>query len=76
MTATERLYVSDVLHETFVEVNEAGTEAAAATAMVLAGRSAPIELVRVIVDRPFILALRDVETNSLLFLGLVLDPTA
>jgi serpin B len=75
MTATERLYVSDVIHETFVEVNEAGTEAAAATAVAVAARSAPIEPVRLTVDRPFILALRDVETNSLLFLGRVLDPT-
>ena len=76
MTATERLYVSDILHETFVEVDEAGTEAAAATAVVIALRSAPIEAVRITVDRPFILALRDLETNSLMFLGRVLDPTA
>lgn len=76
MTTAEQLYVSDVLHETFVEVDETGTEAAAATAVVVAGRSAPIEPLRFAVDRPFLLAVRDLETNAVLFLGRVLDPTS
>jgi serpin B len=71
------LYISAVLHKALVRVDERGTEAAAATAVVgkaagAAGPSArPIEF---IVDRPFIFLIRDVKTGTILFLGRVLDP--
>ena len=75
MTAAEKLYVSGVLHEAFIDVNEKGTEAVAATAVVVRASAAPSEPVQLTVDRPFILVLRDLETNSIHFLGRVLDPT-
>ena len=75
MTAAEKLYVSGVLHEAFIDVNEKGTEAAAATAIVIRASAAPSGPVPLTVDRPFILVLRDLETHAVLFLGRVLDPT-
>ena len=75
MTTADKLSVSHVLHEAFIDVNEKGTEAAAATAVVARATAAPSQPVVLSVDRPFIIALRDLETNTLLFLGRVLDPT-
>ncbi len=74
MTAEERLHVSAVLHEGFIAVDEAGTEAAAATGLVLAGTSAPV-YTEVVVDRPFLFVIHDVEHGTPLFLGRVVDPT-
>lgn len=77
LTQDEYLYISDVLHKTFMEVNEEGTEAAAATAITMmrgtgmAVRRAPF---RMVVDRPFIVAIRDNRTGALLFMGHVVDP--
>lgn len=67
------LHVADVVHEATVQVDEAGTEAAAATAVVMAGNAAstPVSLT---VDRPFLLVLRDLPTGSVLFLGRVVAP--
>jgi serpin B len=76
ITAAEKLYVSGVLHEAFIDVNEKGTEAAAATAIVIRASAAPGGPVPLTVDRPFVIVLRDLETNAVLFLGRVLDPTA
>jgi serpin B len=75
ITAAEKLYVSGVLHEAFIDVDEKGTEAAAATAVVIRASAAPSEPVQLTVDRPFIVVLRDLETKAVLFLGRVLDPT-
>jgi len=70
------LFISDVIHEVFVAVNEAGTEAAAATAVIL-GRGAPArEPVELSFDRPFLFWLYDRATGSVLFMGRVLDPSA
>ena len=69
------LFISDVIHEVFVSVNEAGTEAAAATAVIM-GRGLPPIPVELIVDRPFLFWLYDRPTDSVLFLGRVLDPSA
>jgi serpin B len=76
MTAQEKLYISDVIHEAYIAVDEEGTEAAAATAVVMRLTSAPVEVVPLKLDRPFIFALRDRATGALLFLGRVTDPTA
>lgn len=70
------LYIQDVIHEAFISVDEEGTEAAAATAVVVGETSAPGETVELTVDRPFLFAIRDNETGALLFLGRVLDPTS
>lgn len=65
------LYIREVLHKAFVSVDEAGTEAAAATAVVMQAESAPPSPVSVTVDRPFIFLIRDRETGALLFVGRV-----
>jgi len=67
------LHISDVIHQTFVAVDEDGTEAAAATAVVLAGSAAPSG-VDFKADRPFLFFIRDVQTGTVLFLGQVTDP--
>lgn len=75
----QRIYISQVFHKTFMEVNEEGTEAAAATGvemsvtMAMANPPPPFEMV---VDRPFLIALRDNKTDSLLFMGHVVEPPA
>jgi serpin B len=76
MTGNRELAISDVVHKAFVSVDEAGTEAAAATAVMMKFTAAPAEPIPVTVDRPFIFAIRDVETGALLFVGRVIDPSA
>ena len=75
MTGTRDLFVSTVIQKAFIEVNEKGTEAAAATGVVMALRSMPIEKrIEFRADRPFLFALRDRETGLVLFMGRVADP--
>jgi serpin B len=74
MTGNNDLCIGDVLHKAFVSVDEAGTEAAAATAVVMKLTAAPAEPVEVTVDRPFIFLIRDIETNSIIFVGRVMNP--
>ena len=74
MTTEGDLYVSDVVHEAFIAVDEAGTEAAAATAVVMDLTAAPGDTVALTVDRPFLLLLRHGDTNGVLFVGHVVDP--
>ena len=74
MDGSRGLFVQDVVHKAFVSVDEAGTEAAAATAVVLPA-SAPVEPPEeVVIDRPFIFVIRDIGTGTILFVGRVLDP--
>ena len=68
---TGNLYIGEVLHKTVVEVNEEGTEAAAVTKVEVRVTSAPPAF---IVDRPFFFAIRDNETKTVLFMGVVVDP--
>jgi serpin B len=76
MTGTRDLLITEVIHKAFVGVDEEGTEAAAATAVVMAEMArAPEELVEVSVDRPFLFFIRDIETGAILFLGRVVDPS-
>lgn len=65
--------ISDVVHECFVKVNEKGTEAAAATAVIVGETSAPLTR-ELVVDRPFVFAVRDNATGALAFVGRVVDP--
>jgi len=65
------IFISRVLHNTFVEVNEEGTEAAAATVVEMMKSSLPK---RMIVDRPFFCAIRDKETGAILFMGSIVNP--
>jgi serpin B len=69
---TETLFIGDVIHEATVDVDEYGTEASAATAVVMVGSGMSQQMT---VDRPFIFAIRDVATRSILFLGRLTNPT-
>lgn len=73
------LVVSNVVHQAFIEVNEKGTEAAAATAIDVVLTSMPIDpppVVDFVVDHPFLFVLRDSKTQAILFLGRVGKPDA
>lgn len=71
----ERLVLDEVIHETFVAVDEEGTEAAAATVITGVPTSGPATPpVPVVLDRPFIFRILDTHTGATLFLGQVLDP--
>jgi len=75
---THNLFISKIIHKAFVEVNETGTEAAAATAiMVEAGASpGPRPVIPVFVaDHPFLFVIQQQATGNILFMGRVLDPT-
>jgi serpin B len=74
MTGTPGLEISDVVHKAFVSVDEAGTEAAAASAVIMVGSAMPANQVTLSVDRPFIFLIRDVSTGTVLFVGRVLNP--
>ena len=67
----ECLYIREVVHKAFVSVYEAGTEAAAATAVMMQNESAPPSPVSVTVDRPFVFLIRDRATGTILFAGRV-----
>jgi serpin B len=68
------LRIDAIIHKTVVEVNEEGTEAAAATAVVMTRSLAPVERFRMTVDRPFFYAIRDRETGLIWFIGMILNP--
>ena len=68
------IFIDKVVHQTFLEFNEEGTEAAAATAVGMAARSMPPPPKRFIADRPFIYILRHIETNTILFMGKMSNP--
>jgi len=72
----ERICISAVRHKSFVEVNEEGTEAAAATGVVMMRVTAamPMERFMMVCDRPFVFAICDDDTGMVLFLGSVQEP--
>jgi serpin B len=76
MSTEESLFISEVIHEAFIKVDEEGTEAAAATAVIMETTSAPIEVLELAIDRPFLFSLYDRATGTILFMGRVLDPSA
>ncbi|UCH92449.1 MAG: serpin family protein [Candidatus Aminicenantes bacterium] len=73
MNGLRELFIQDAFHKAFISVDEKGTEAAAATAVVitLTGAGTPFT---VIIDRPFIYLIRDIETGAILFVGRVMNP--
>ena len=75
MTGQRSLFISEVVHKAFVDVNEEGTEAAAATAVLMA-RSIPLPTPVFRADHPFLFLIRENSSGSVLFLGRVADPTA
>ena len=72
----QRLYISQAFHRAFIRVDESGTEAAAATAVVMArGAGMPLPVAEVRFDRPFLFQLVDVSSGATLFLGRVTNPS-
>lgn len=76
MDGSTMLFISAVLHKAFIEVNEEGTEAAAATAVVMEFRGMPRPQPIFCADHPFLFLIRENSSGSVLFLGRVVDPTA
>lgn len=67
------LYISKVIHKAFVDVNEEGTEAAAATAVVMSTKSISLDPV-FRADHPFVFTILDKQSGSILFLGRLMNP--
>ncbi len=73
--SVDKLWISDVIHKAFVRVDEKGTEAAAATAVVMAGApSVPVEVKQFRADKPFLFFIRDIPTNTTIFAGRMVSP--
>jgi serpin B len=75
MDGNRMLYISAVVHKAFVDVNEEGTEAAAATGVVVSVTAMPVRPAVFRADHPFVFLIRDIHSGSILFLGRVVDPT-
>jgi serpin B len=75
MTDEEAVYVSDALHQATIGIDEEGTEATAATAIISGRGGAGPEPLKIVLDRPFYLVIHDLETRVPLFVGHVADPT-
>jgi len=72
----ENVYISKVMHKTYIDVNEKGTEAAAATSVGMSATSGPQpeEMFEMIVDRPFVFTIDDKESGETLFIGAIINP--
>jgi len=68
------VYIGDVKHKTFVDVNEEGTEAAAITSVVMEIKGAPMYEFSMVVDHPFFCSIVDNKTGSILFMGVITEP--
>lgn len=70
-----RIFISEVKHKSFIEVDEKGTKAAAATSVEMTVESVPMDKFNMKVDRPFYFHIHDKKTNEILFTGTVANPT-
>ncbi len=76
MDGNHDLFIQDVVHKAFVSVDEAGTEAAAASGVIVGITAMPAQPIQVTINRPFLFLIRDISTGSIIFLGRVLNPAA
>lgn len=74
MTGGRDLFIGNVIHKAFVAVDEEGTEAAAATAVIMEATGAPMWDITLVIDRPFIFFIRDLQSGQILFIGRMLNP--
>jgi serpin B len=74
MDGKQDLYISAVVHKAYVDVNEEGTEAAAATGVGVTAMAAPIRQLEFKADHPFLFLIRDNQSGCILFIGRVTDP--
>ena len=76
MTGTKYLYIDDAIHKAFIEINEKGSEAAAATAVIISTKRLYIKKdLEIKADHPFIFFIKENHTGTILFMGRVLDPS-
>jgi serpin B len=76
-TESDGLHITDVIHQANIDVDEEGTEASAASAVIIGWvSSGPDDQVTMAVDRPFLFALRDTHTGAILFIGRVTNPSS
>ncbi|MCD4768603.1 MAG: serpin family protein [Bacteroidales bacterium] len=71
----QQLFISEVLHQTFIETKEEGTEAAAATVVMIELTSVEPSVLTISLDRPFLYIIRETSTNAILFFGMTGDPS-
>jgi len=71
ITTTDKLQITNVVHQAVIKTDEAGTEAAAATGVGIGVTGMPDPI---LVDRPFLFVIRDVATGAIVFLGRVVEP--
>jgi serpin B len=76
MDGSHNLFISDVIHKAYVSVDENGTEAAAATGVIVGTTAMPIDIVDLTIDHPFIFFIRDIQTGAILFIGRVMNPAS
>lgn len=74
-TGSPDLFISEVLHKAFVKVDETGTEAAAATAVVMGITAIPEQPVEMNINRPFLFFILDRESGSIVFMGRIMNPS-
>jgi len=74
ITNQEKLYISNVVHKAKIEVSENGTEAAAATAIIMRKTAFISEHVNLKIDKPFIYILRNTQNNCIYFMGKIVNP--
>ena len=74
MTGKKDLYISNVVHKSFVEVNEEGTEAAAATGVVMRKTSVNLDKKEFKADHPFVFFIKDNKHDTILFMGRIMNP--
>ena len=75
MDGKKDLYIQDVVHKAFIIVDEAGTEAAAASGVIVGTTAVPSDIVKLDINRPFIYLIHDIQTGTILFLGRVMNPS-
>jgi serine protease inhibitor len=76
MDGKQDLFIQDVIHKAYVSVDEQGTEAAAASAVIVGMTAMPSDQVVLSINQPFIFLIRDIPTGSILFVGRVMNPAA
>jgi serpin B len=79
MDGTQHLFISKIVHKAYIDVNEKGTEAAAATADVVELQSAPMtppKIYSFVADHPFLFIIQERENGTILFIGRVMNPNA
>jgi serpin B len=74
MDGAKDLFITNVVHKAWVTVDENGTEAAAATGVVVGTTSMPVDIKEMKIDHPFIFLIRDMKTGAILFIGRVMNP--